>query len=316
MLEVIIFCYYEIMITEHVHKNISWVDVESPTQEDLAKIIKDYNLNPVCAQELMNPIEQSKVDVYDNALFLVLHYPDHPARAKHVEEIEIDFVIMKDRLITVHYKPIDTLIEFGERFKVDAMLNRTNADTLTGGNMFLHINNMLYRGLITELDAVHALIKRTELQVFQGNELSMVREISKLSRTILDFKQSLRYHASVLKSFHAQSKRFFGESFDVDLELVVGEHVKIESLLENERDLLRELHETNDSLLTAKNNDTIRRLTIISSVVLPITAIAGIFGMNTRLPLVNDPNGFYLILLVMLIFVGGMFAYFLKKHWI
>ena len=304
------------MITEHIHNNIAWIDVESPSQDDILKLIQEYSINPACAQELLTPTERAKVDIYDNALFMVLHYPDHPARAKHIDEIEIDFLIMQNRLITIHYQPIDTLIEFAEQFKVDTMLNRTNPNTINGGNMFLHINNMLYRGLMNELESVHLRIKKTESEVFQGNELSMVREISKLGRIVLDFKQSLRYHASILKSFHAQSKKFFGETFDVDIELVIGEHAKIESLLENERDLLRELRETNDSLLTAKNNDTIRGLTIISSVVLPITAIAGIFAMNTSLPLVDNPHGFYLILGVMAIFVSGMFAFFAKKNWI
>ena len=302
------------MITHYPHKTVTWIDIENPTREDIAEIISKYEVHPACAEELMAPTERAKVDTYDNALYLVLHYPDHPSTSKTNAEIEIDFIVMKDLLITVHYQPIDTLLEFSERFKVDSMLSR--GEHATGGHLFFSINNLMYRGLIDEVETLQREIKKIESRIFEGHELQMVKEISNLHRKSLDFKQAFRYHASVLKSFQAQSDKFFGESFETYSELILGEYLKVQTLVENERDLLKELRETNDSLLTAKNNDVTKRLTLMAFVTFPLTLIATVLGMHTAPALFQGARGFWVIVGILVVVFLIMQSYFDYKKWI
>lgn len=302
------------MITAYPHNKVAWIDVENPTREDIAELIKTYGIHPACAEELLTPTERAKVDAYDNAMFLVLHYPDHPSRANSAGEIEIDFIVMRDALVTVHYQPIDVLIEFAQRFRVASMLDRSAQET--GGHLFFTVNNLLYRGLLEELETVQSDVRKAESRIFSGHELQMVREISDLHRKVLDYKQSFRYHASVLKSFEAQSAKFFGESFEPISETIMGEFLKVQNLVENERDLLRELRDTNDSLLTAKNNDVTKKLTLMAFVTFPLTLIATVLLAPDSPRLFHGPHGFEIILGILFLMFAGMHIYFTYKKWI
>jgi magnesium transporter len=302
------------MITVYPHNKVSWIDVENPTHEDISELIKTYGIHPACAEELLTPTERAKVDLYDNAMFLVLHYPDHPADRTSAGEIEIDFIVMKDTMITVHYQPIDTLIEFAEQFKVASMLDRIPQKS--GGHLFFTVNNLLYRGLLLELETVQNEVKKAESRIFSGHELQMVRELSDLHRKILDYKQSFRYHASVLKSFESQSAKFFGESFEPVSETIMGEFLKVENLVENERDLLRELRDTNDSLLTAKNNDVTKKLTLMAFVTFPLALVATVLLSPDSPQLFHGPYGFEIIVGILFVMFVGMHLYFTYKKWI
>ena len=306
--------YNEPMITVHRLKALTWVDVENPTREDIQDLIADYKVHPACAEELLTPSERAKVDTYEDSLYLVLHYPDHPAKNRRIGEIEINFVVMKDVLVTVHYQPIDILIEFSEQVKVDSVLDRN--DHLTGGHLFFQINNLLYHELIEELEGMHAEIKKVEAQIFAGHELRMVEEISTFQRKVLDFRQALRYHSTVLKSFETRSRQLFGETADSYADLVLGEYTKVQSLLENERDLLKELRETNDSLLTAKNNDVTKKLTLMAFVTFPLTLIAILLGLEDSPRIFHGPDGFWVIVGILLVLLILMHGYFNYKKWI
>ncbi len=304
------------MITEHHYKKLTWIDVENPTQEDIDLLIKNHDIHPRCARELTIPTERAKVDMYEpNSLFIVLHYPDHPAHNTHVQELEIDYVIKEHALITVHYKPIDTFIEFGKSLQVEDALDRTTIGT-TGGHLFFYINNLLYQGLSEELEMIRYDIKKIESQIFSGSELKMVEEISSLQRKLLDFKQATRFHGSILKSFENNSRKFFGKSFNVDEENIHHEYIKVQSTLENERELLKELRDTNDSLLTSKNNDITKRFTMMAFFTFPLSLVAVVL-LAPESPLVfHGRAGFWMVVGILVALFLLMYGYFKHKKWL
>ncbi len=305
------------MITHYGTKKLGWIDVENPTRDDITELIKTYNLHPVHAETLLTPTERAKVDPYDEALYVTLHYPNHPARHTKIEELEIDFVIMQHMLITVHYEPVDVLIDFARQFQVDTVLDKEGAGIgATGGHLFFHINNLIYQGLEGELELVRHDIKKIESAIFEGNELRAVEDISILQRRLLDFKQAIRFHENILKSFESNAKKLFGKAFELDEETIHHEHVKVQNLLENERELLSELRRTNDSLLTAKNNDVTKRLTLMAFVTFPLTLVATVLGMGAAPELFHGPHGFWIIVGILVILFVMMHAYFTYKEWI
>ena len=86
--------------------------------------------------------------------------------------------------------------------------------------------------------------------------------------------------------------------------------------LENERETLVDLRETNDSLLTTKTNEIIKVLTVMAFIILPLTFVTQLFSMNTKLPIVGSPYDFEIISGGMLALALGMFLYFKHKKWL
>lgn len=301
------------MITQYHHNTLTWIDIQNPTSEDIAAVIGEFGIHPTWAGELLTPTERAKADTSEKSFYAVLHYPDHPSILHESRDIEVDYIISEKFLVTSHYAPIDTFLEFAKQFQVDSALGKNQMTT--GAELFLELNNRLYRGLREELEPLRNEGKKIESEIFLGNEFRMVQEVSHLGRRVLDFRQSLRSHRIVLKSLELQSPKLFSNTA-LGEDLIFREYFRVENALENVRDLLRELRETNDSLLTAKNNEVTKKLTLMAFVTFPLSLVVTVLGLHNAPAFFHGPNGFWTIVGIL----SGLFIlmqiYFKYKKWI
>ena len=304
------------MVSKHTYNGITWIDLESPTNEEVFNIADEFSVPPVVAEEFISKTIHSKVDVYNNLLYLVLHFPVwHEKRKNDDTEQEIDFVIGKNFLITIHYDTKNPLHELFKRFENHTLLDAKSLGDHAGYLMY-HVVKELYKNVMNELEKMHPEMKEVERGIFEGKEKETVRIISELNRKILDFRQAMRFHSETLKSFETAGKKFFNPEFSFYLEAMMGEYNKIKTVLDNHKDVLIDLRETNDSLLSLKTNETIKNLTIMNFVILPITVITGIFSMNTSEALLRSSGDFYIVIAAMIATGLVMLLYFKVKKWL
>lgn len=290
--------------------------MESPNREEVIEIAEKYGLPELVSDELLRKTMRAKVDLYPEVVYLILHFPSTGHRHGKDMYTEIDFIIGKNFLITAHYEHVDSLHEFGKAFEVSSILQKTEIGN-HAGFLFFHIVKNLYRASTSQLEEIQIHLEKVEDNIFSGHEKEMVNEISKINRKLLDFKQATRFHKEVLASFEIAGKKFFGESFGYNLSILAGEYNKLENLLDSHKELLKDLRETNDSLLTDKTNETMRTLTIMSFVIFPLTLIATLFSMDTiDTPIVGIQGDFWIVIGVMVIAVFGMYRFFKKKKWL
>lgn len=266
------------MISKYIYKKLVWIDVQSPTREEITHLSEEYGISPLVGEELLSKSVRSKVDLYDNFIYLILHFPKIGHSHKKNTEQEIDFIIGKEFIITVHYDLVDPLHEFSKFFEVQSTLEK-GLQVEHAGFLFFLIAKELYKNLMTELDDINHSLKKIEQNIFEGKETEMVRTLSTTQQKLLDFKQATRFHGEILSSFEKAGKKFFGEEFLYYLSAIIDEHRKVQSVLESHREMLVDLRETNDSLLTSKTNETIKNLTLISIVIFVLTLIVGILGI-------------------------------------
>ena len=303
------------MIIRHQYKNLTWVDLESPTKEEVREIMEEYNIHPLVADELLSPTLRPKVDLYDNLIYLIMHFPVLYNMHGKSGGQEIDFVIGKDFLVTTHYELIDPLHEFSKVFEVNSILDKSNIGT-HAGFLFFYIIKELYRGLTVELDHISEELETIEDRIFKGEEAQMVESISRVNRDLLNVKQAIRPHKEVLDSFETAGKQFFGKEFAYHLQSISGEYYKVFNILEGQKETLLDLRTTNDSLLTTKTNEIMKILTIVAFITFPLTLIAGIFGMNAEyIPFIGHEKDFFIILGLMVVTVLMMFTFFKFKKW-
>jgi magnesium transporter len=304
------------MISRYTYKNLTWIDLESPSKEEVREIMAEYNVHPLVADELLSPTLRPKVDLYDNLIYLIIHFPAVYHNHGKSGAQEIDFIIGKDFLITTHYELIDPLHEFSRVFEVNSILDKSDIGK-HAGFLFFYIIKELYRTLVLELDHIDEQLEDIEDRIFKGEEPAMVEKISRVNRDLLNVRQAIRPHKEVLDSFEVAGKKFFGGEFEYHLRAIVGEYYKVFNILEGHKETLLDLRETNDSLLTTKTNEIMKVLTIMAFITFPLTLITGLFGMNTTItPLVEGEYGFWVISGIMLATTLIMFAYFKFKKWI
>ena len=303
------------MISKYTYNGIDWIDLQSPTKEEVYSLVEEYDIMPGVAEEFISETLRSKVDLYNNLIYLVLHFPVSRHHKNEKTEQEIDFVLGKNFLITIHYELINPLHEFFKKFEVHSLLKNKNKDE-HAGFLFYHIMKELYRNVSKDLDTINPELKEIELGIFEGKEKDTVKIISEVNRKILNFRQSMRFHFETLKSFESAGKKFFGQEFSFYLESITGEFSKIKNMLDSHKELVNDLRDTNDSLLANKANETMKILTIITFLISPVSIISSIFMMNTDFVLIHGVDEFFIVIGAMVLTSIIAFLYFKNKKWL
>ncbi|MCI0542529.1 hypothetical protein L0Y69_02100 [bacterium] len=304
------------MITRYEHKGLVWLDVESPTREEVAELSREFEIHPLVSEELMAPSQRPKVEAHEGSLYLVLHFPAFEHHHGQDHRQEVDFVVGKKFLLTVRYEEIDVLHKFSKEFEANSILDRSNFGEHAGFLFYLLIKK-LYRALSYELEHVESRLREAEGKIFTGEEEKMVVALSHVHRIVLEFRQTLRTHEEILRSFERAGARFFGEEFVPYLDAILGEFRRVSTALESHRETLFELRATNDSLLSAKQSGVMRTLTAITFATFPPAFIAWMFSMRAEhMPIIGTDGDFWIIFVLMILSTLLTFWFFAYKKWI
>jgi len=315
------------MIKQLKYQNITWLSLIAPNKDEVAKLGHEYNIHPLVSEELIHPSLRAKVDVYDDYIYLILHFPvDKVCQPNYSDNLhqddvyEVDFILGQNFLITAHYENIPPLEEFSKILEASAGLVGGKKDkNIHAGHLFYYIIRQLYQSLESGLDNINISLKRAEQKIFSGQEAEMVKSLSGLNRCLLDFKWALKFHREVLESLAIAAREFYGDKFGYYLSSIIGEYEKISNLVDSNRENFAELRSTNESLLSIKTNNTMKALTALTAIFLPITLIGTIFGMSgtdLNMPIIKTDIGFYVAVAIMVITAVAMTVIAKAKKWI
>ena len=301
------------MLSRYVQRNLIWVDLVSPTPQEVRAIMQEFSIDPLMAEELLIPSYKPKVERRGEQVYVILHFP--VLRGLHERPTqEIDFIIGRNFLITARYAATDHLHSFAKVFEVNAVLGQNNA-IQHGGHLFAAMVTNLYKALINECDIIEKHLSDIEERVFEGKERTMVLQISQTGRVIHDFRQVLLPHKEMLRSLEAASGQIFGQEFSYYVRNIEGEYERVRQAVEHLRESLVELRETNNSLLSTKQNDIMKTFTVLAFIFLPLSFLSSLFAMS-NVPFVATAPGFWPVVLIMAIIAGACLVYFRRKGWL
>ena len=304
------------MFTIYKYKGLSWVDLESPTAEEVKKVMQKYGISPVVADELLRSTIRPKVDTYNNFIYLILHFPFFDLSRKMSTVGEIDFIIGKSFLITTHYMSIAPLHELSKMFEV-GMLSDKERLTKNPGQLMFFIVRHLYDFTLRQLDHIHLKISAIEENIFMEKEKEMVKEISYVQGDILEFKRAIHAHKMVLNSLKFAGEKFFNPDFTHYAKSMIIELEQVENLVQNSKETIKLLQETNNSLLSNKTNEIMKTLTVLAFATFPLVFLSQLFGMNVEnMPLTGARGGFWILILIMIFSTVGVLTFFKRKKWL
>ncbi|NBD73926.1 hypothetical protein GVX82_02705 [Patescibacteria group bacterium] len=304
------------MVERYTYSGVTWVDVFEPTVDEARALMQEFSIRPSIAEEMLAPSIRAKTERFDDLLYLVLYFPALRHTNSQQSDQEVDFILGRDFLITVRYDTVDALHKFSKLFEVRAILGREDEEP-HAGHIFSALIMKLYRSIGHELDHLHDRLEEAEEEIFAGHEREMVIELSKISRDLLNIKQALTPHKEILESLRPAAHELFGDAFHDELTLLSNEYYRVTTLRNTNADSLRELRITNDSLLSTKQNEITKNLTILAFLTFPLSVAAGIFGMNAvNMPIVGGEHDFLILITLMLIATALTFLYFKYKRWI
>ncbi len=305
------------MIQKYHSGNLVWVDLISPSVDEIRQIVSEYNIHPLVAHELNIPTLRPKVDLYDNFIYLILHFP---SLRKNVDggqdDQEMDFIVGKNFIITTRYGEVDALLALSKSLEVEAILEK-GAKGAHAGFIFFEMLKKIYESILHKTERIKDKLASIEDEIFKGREKEMVKKLSEVSRELLDFKRATSLHDEILESFEVASIKFFGEEFRFYLRSLIGEYVKVENSIRNMLEFMSELRETNNALLTTKQNQITQALTVIAFITLPLSIITSWFQIGAKgTPFINLPNSFWIIAGGEVLLGLFFYAFFKMKKWL
>jgi len=218
-------------------------------------------------------------------------------------------------LITGHDQDIFQLREFFTKLQRSKNL-REKYMSQSPGYLLYYIIEMLLESCFPKIDHINKNLDKIEEEIFKGNERKMVHEISYVKRDILNFRRTLKPQKSVLESLARDNYPLLEAELRPYYQDLVGTNIRVWSALENAKETIESLEDTNDALLSNKLNYTMKVLTIFSAIFLPMTVISNILAMSAPIPWGHSPLGFWIWIGIMLLVSLITVLIFRLKHWI
>lgn len=301
---------------------LRWINIESPGREERAWLEENFEFHALDIEDVLSHNQRPKIDEYPEYLFLVLHVPVFDRKAKRLVAGEIDLFVGPDFMVTLPNSAIPPVEYLFERCRADDTLRHKLFARGSGYLMYRLVDDSfdycfpMLRKIGNKLDAL-------EEEIFEGRSEDVVRDLSNAKQEIINFRKVIRPQRPVLRDLENVKSRYLASDLDLEIYFddIVDAHERIWDMLENYKEVVVALEETNESIISHKVNDILRVLTSISVIVLPLTLIASIFGMNVGLPGGGDPatgtdSHFFMVVGIMLVILVGMVAYFRKRHWL
>ncbi len=304
------------MMTRHVRGKVNWIDLESPTHEELDAVMREFGINARIEEEIISPTPYPITVAFPDYHYMVLHFPTVRASGGTRSQ-EVDFIVGKNFLITARYEVIEPLHSLHRVFEAEELLGIPEHDT-HAEVLIEEVLRRMYAAISAEAEQVSRMLERIEDDIFRGRERATVRAISEVSRILLRFDTVLTRHEEPLTEFMngLSSPDFFGKRFTEHARHIEAERAHAAALVSSYRAVASELRITNDSLLSSSQNEVMKVLTIMSFAILPPTLVSGLFGMNMdNIPFITRPDSFWIVLGLMTITACCFLLYFKVKKW-
>jgi len=291
---------------------VRWINIERPRSVDQAWMEERFEFHPLDYEDVFSRNQRPKVDEYDDYLFIVLHFPRFDKRAGRLNAAELDVFIGPDYVITLPNEPLQPVEYLFERCRTNEEVREAHFSKGSG--------YLLYRIIDSCVDASFPMLRkmgnkldRIEEEIFEGRSEEIVRDISNVKQEIINFRKIVRPQRATFRDLERTKTRYIPDDLDIYFDDINDASERIWDMLENYKEVVEALEGTNESVLAHRGNQTFRILTAFSVILLPLTLIASIWGMNVHVPGESSKAAFWLLMAGMVVTLSSVLYYFRKR---
>jgi magnesium transporter len=304
-------------VAELAAAGLTWVNAVAPDLETSQALAERFGWHPLDVEDIVSKRQRPKVDDYedDQYLFAVLHFPVFDKTVQRLNGAELDVFIGQDYLVTIPNR---------ELLPVTRLFARCDSDVAFRAQLFAKGSGRLLYEVLDDLfdycfpipDKIGHKLDRIEDEMFAGAAEDVVRDISNVKQEIISYRKVIKPERSTLRVLERRIDRFLPEDLELYFDDVNDAVERIWDQLDNYKEVVEALEQTNESVISHRQNDVLRLLTLISVTMLPLTLLTGIFGMNVVYPGEATRVAFWVILAGLLATLVGMVGFFRWKRWL
>ncbi|GMA50080.1 magnesium transport protein CorA [Alicyclobacillus contaminans] len=293
-------------------RSLLWIDLFNWSAQEVKYVGETFGFHPLAIEDCMHDSPRAKVDTYDGYYFFELHalkYDEESEREITSEELNV--FLGPNYIVTVHRHPIQSVGRIASRSIREPQYMNKGADFL-----LYSIVDGIVDTYFPIMDRLAVRIDELEDEMYEHPAMEITEEFMALNRTIVTIRRVVQPKRRIFASVGSPYS-FAVQEENIPYYMDLNDHLeRINDSLEVFRDLISGALDTYSSLGTAKTNETMRVLTVITTLTATLTLITGIFGMNVPIPLQRQWTSTVLVMLVMVVLSWFMIRFFRKKKWL
>jgi magnesium transporter len=305
------------LVHELSASGLTWVNVVSPDTETAQTLAVRFGWHPLDVEDIVSKRQRPKVDDYedDGYLFAVLHFPVFDQAVQRLNAAELDIFIGHDYVVTIPNRELLPVTRLFERCQDDERL-RDQLFARGSGRLLYEVLDDLFDYCFPILDKIAHKLDVIEDEMFEGRSEEVVRDLSNVKQEIISYRKIIKPERSTLRVLERRVENFLPQELELYFDDIVDSAERIWDLLDNYKEVVEGLESTNESVISHRQNDVLRLLTVFTVIVLPLTMLTGVFGMNVDFPGEGTREAFWVIMALLVAILGAMIGFFRWKRWL
>ncbi len=299
--------------------NLIWVDIFDSKYEESLHILRDvFHFHPLAIDDALEETHIPKIDDWEDYLYLVCQMINlnHQPEASDLSTQEVDIFIGNNYILTYHETQNKTIDTVWDRSSKNNRLYERGA-----ANLLYLLLDETASDYILKTDQIALVINEFEDQLFDHPDNALLENIFSLKRSILNLRQSISPQREVLNKLARGDYPILGGYAKMYFRDVYDHFFRLYDIAENLQDLTSNTLEIFLSTINNRMNGIMKTLTIITTLFMPISFLAGFFGMNFFAPIETyswwtSTPVLVIVIAASVIFPLGMLLYFFKKGWL
>src|SRR5438093_1447584 len=251
---------------------LTWVHLDRPEAESAQELAERFGWHPLDVEDVLSKRQRPKIDEYDEEryLFAVLHFPVYDKSIQRLNAAELDLFLGPDYVVTlpnVELLPVTRLFRRCE----DDEAYREQLFAKGSGRLLYEILDDLFDYCFPILDKIGHKLDTIEDDMFEGRAEDVVRDISNVKQEIIFYRKIIKPERATLRLLERRVEQFLPEELDLYFDDIVDAAERIWDLLDNYKEVVDGLEDTNESVIPHRQHDILRILTVFSVVLLPLT---------------------------------------------
>ncbi len=293
---------------------VSWVNIDGLHEVGLIEELgQHFDIHSLVLEDILHTEQRPKVEVFENYIFVVIKMLYHDNKNDDIRDEQFSLILGKNFVITFQEKVGDVFEPIRERIRAGKLrVRKRKADYLTYTLIDAIVDNYF---VILELlsDKIEVL----EDELLENPSPDTLQKIYKLKRKMIVLRKSIWPLREAISTLERSESNLIDESTGVFLRDVYDHTIQVIDTVESIRDMMAGMLDTYLSSVSNKMNEVMKVLTIIATIFIPLTFIAGIYGMNFEyMPELKWHGSYFVLWGVMLLILVGMVHYFRKKKWL
>ncbi|MDD3374296.1 MAG: magnesium/cobalt transporter CorA [Candidatus Omnitrophica bacterium] len=294
--------------------SITWINIDG--LEDLSvieKIDDHFGIHPLVLEDIVNTTQRPKVDDYEDYLFIVAKMIYFDEKNKDLIDEQVSFILGSNSVISFQEKQGDVFDFIRERLRA----NKGRVRKLGSDYLVYLLLDALVDHYFLVLEKLGDKIELLEDRILEKPDVHTPQEIHQLKRKIIFLRKQIWPMREVLSNLQRKDSKLIKKTSFVYLRDVYDHTIQVIDTIESFRDMLSGLHDIYLSTISNKMNEIMKVLTIFAAIFIPLTFIAGIYGMNFEfMPELKWPFGYAYALGLMLVVALSLLTYFKRNKWI